>query len=87
MIMIQPTKFWFQIPTYWKKKEEEQYQSKLPTKEVAVSPVSKIEPIRKPMMSYDVQGTILPWVEDDKAQKIVEYVKTTAKTKRKRNIF
>lgn len=81
MIMIQPTKFWFQIPTYWKKKEEEQYQSKLPTKEVAVSPVSKIEPIRKPMMSYDVQGTILPWVEDDKAQKIVEYVKTTAKTK------
>ena len=61
--------FWQQywVPTYWKKKEEEQYQSKIPQQSV-VSPVSKTEPLRQPMMSYDVKWTILQWVEDDKAQ-------------------
>lgn len=38
-------------------------------------------PLRQPMMTYDVRGTILPWVEDDKAQKIMDYVKSTAKSK------
>lgn len=35
---------------------------------------------KAPMMSYDVKGTILPWVSDDKAKKIVEIVNYKAKS-------
>lgn len=86
--MIQNNQFWFQMPTYWKKKEEEQYQSKIPTASPAVSPVSKqpvatnqatTEPLRKPMMTYDIQGTILPWVSDETAVNLQNYAKANAK--------
>lgn len=84
--MIQSNKFWFQMPTYWKKKEEEQYQSKVPVaNKPTVSPVSKpmqskAEPLRQPMMSYNVEWTILPWVSDETALNIQNYVKSNAKT-------
>lgn len=77
MTMIQFwQQFWFN-PTI-KKKEEEQFMSKAPVKDI---PTPKTEPLRQPMMTYDVRGTILPWVEDDKAQKIIDYVKSNAKSK------
>lgn len=77
-----------------KKKEEEQMMSKAPMMSVNPS-VKEKQPVApqmstpvqkagwiptKPMMSYNIEGTILSWVADDKATKILDYAKKNAKT-------
>lgn len=41
----------------------------------------------QPMMSYNVWWTILSWVEDDDAKKVLEYVNTTAKTPEEKKLL
>lgn len=88
--------FWFQLPTYWQKKKEEEekklpMQSKVPmqsnipsnetTPTVQTQASNRAGGIpTKPMMSYNIEGTILSWVADDKATKILDYAKKNAKT-------
>lgn len=70
---------WFQLPTYWQ-------QSGIPSnKKQSINRASIIP--TQPMQSYGIQGTILDWVSDDKAKKIVDYVKSTAKTKEEETLM
>lgn len=87
--------FWFQLPTYWQKKDEEEkklpmqskvpMQSKIPSKETTPTPSvmtsNKADIIpRQPMMSYNVEGTIMPWVTDKTAINLQKYAKENSKS-------
>lgn len=67
--------YWFQS------KIPEQYMSKMPQQQVAPTP------IRQQMKTYNVEWTILPWVSDDKAKKIVDYAKQNSKSKEEEKIL
>ena len=81
---------WFQLPSFWKKKEEEKapmmsvnpsIKEKTAVAPQMSTPVQKAGWIpTKPMMSYNIEGTILSGVADDKATKILDYAKKNAKT-------
>lgn len=70
---------WFQLPTYWQQSDITN-NKKQTTNRASVIPT-------QPMQSYGIQGTILDWVSDDKAKKIVDYVKSTAKTKEEETLM
>jgi len=87
--------FWFQLPTYWQKKDEEEkklpmqskvpMQSKIPSKSITPTPSvmtsNKADIIpRQPMMSYNIEGTIMPWVTDKTAINLQKYAKENSKS-------
>lgn len=93
--------FWFQLPTYWQKKDEEEKklpmqskvpmqskiptQSKIPSKSITPTPSvmtsNKADIIpRQPMMSYNIEGTIMPWVSDKTATNLQKYAKANSKS-------
>lgn len=83
---------WFQLPTiwswFWKKEEEkEQFMSKAPTASNTSSISKNTQPTasnkanvmpREPMMSYDIEWTIMPWVTDNTANNLKTYAKANS---------
>lgn len=73
--------FWFKAPQFWIDTGIPKIQPKQP---VSSNPVSIPT---QAMKSYNVQGTILPWVSDEKAQKLVSFVNSTVKSEQEKKLM